>query len=433
MKIINNIIKKIKNDIHLTELFKGGGISFFLKILGLVLGYVFTIVLARTLGAESVGIYSLSLAIITITGIIGKFGLDTTILRLNAEYKSTDQKNKIVTVSKIVFILSFLSSSIIAVLVFLFADDIAGKIFAKSSLTSSIKIVSFAIVPFALSTISSSALRGFKLITKAVFIDYVAKFAYLLLFFLSGYLIFDITGNSIAILIVLTSWAMFLTGLFWYLAEIKKYINKETEKIRIKTILKIAFPLILASSVFYIKGWIDTISIGAFMTKADVGIYNIAYKLANLTIIPLVTINAIAAPKFAENILNKNELKLVLRKTIKLVLIVSTPILIGIVLLSNILLSVFGSEFTKANFVLIIIAIASFINAVFGSIGYLLQMTGHHLTFQNSVIILIVFSIVFNFYLIPRYGLIGAAVSTLLVNFIWNLILLIIQRNIVKL
>jgi len=433
LKIINNIIKKIKNDIHLTELFKGGGISFFLKILGLVLGYVFTIVLARTLGAESVGIYSLSLAIITITGIIGKFGLDTTILRLNAEYKSTDQKNKIVTVSKIVFILSFLSSSIIAVLVFLFADDIAGKIFAKSSLTSSIKIVSFAIVPFALSTISSSALRGFKLITKAVFIDYVAKFAYLLLFFLSGYLIFDITGNSIAILIVLTSWAMFLTGLFWYLAEIKKYINKETEKIRIKTILKIAFPLILASSVFYIKGWIDTISIGAFMTKADVGIYNIAYKLANLTIIPLVTINAIAAPKFAENILNKNELKLVLRKTIKLVLIVSTPILIGIVLLSNILLSVFGSEFTKANFVLIIIAIASFINAVFGSIGYLLQMTGHHLTFQNSVIILIVFSIVFNFYLIPRYGLIGAAVSTLLVNFIWNLILLIIQRNIVKL
>lgn len=433
MKIINNIIKKIKNDIHLTELFKGGGISFFLKILGLVLGYVFTIVLARTLGAESVGIYSLSLAIITITGIIGKFGLDTTILRLNAEYKSTDQKNKIITVSKIVFILSFLSSSIIAVLVFLFADDIAGKIFAKSSLTSSIKIVSFAIVPFALSTISSSALRGFKLITKAVFIDYVAKFAYLLLFFLSGYLIFDITGNSIAILIVLTSWAMFLTGLFWYLAEIKKYINKETEKIRIKTILKIAFPLILASSVFYIKGWIDTISIGAFMTKADVGIYNIAYKLANLTIIPLVTINAIAAPKFAENILNKNELKLVLRKTIKLVLIVSTPILIGIVLLSNILLSVFGSEFTKANFVLIIIAIASFINAVFGSIGYLLQMTGHHLTFQNSVIILIVFSIVFNFYLIPRYGLIGAAVSTLLVNFIWNLILLIIQRNIVKL
>ncbi len=425
MKIIEKILPKLKTDIHLFELFKGGSISFILKIFGLVLGYIFTIVLARTLGAESVGIYSLSLAIVTIASIFARFGFDTTILRLNAEYKSTDKENQLIPISKFVFKTSFVISIVISIVVFVFADAIAENFFQKSALSNLIRIVSFAITPFSLSLISSSALKGFKQIPKAVFIDYVAKFAFMLSLLLLGILFFDLKNESIVIIIVIASWAMFFTSSFWYWKEIRKFSLDVYDKISWKSILKIAFPLILASSVLYIKGWIDTISIGAMMTQADVGVYNIAYKLANLTIIPLVTINAIAAPKFAENIKNKNDLKAVLRKTTKLIFLFATPILIGLILFSDLLLSVFGLEFVKASSVLIIIALATFINAIFGSLGYLLQMTGYHITFQNSVIVLILLSVAFNIYLIPKYGLLGAAISTVIVNVIWNLILVV--------
>src|SRR5699024_12296301 len=44
----------------------------------------------------------------------------------------------------------------------------------------------------------------------------------------------------------------------------------------------------------------DVIMLGIFSTKAQVGIYNVAYKVATLTSFILIAVNAIAAPTIAE-------------------------------------------------------------------------------------------------------------------------------------
>lgn len=420
MNKVTSIIEKYKNDLHLAELFKGGGISFLLKIVGLALGYIFSIVVARTLGAESWGIYSICLAIVTISSIFARFGFDTTILRLNAEYKATNKEQYLISLSKFVFKISFLISLFISLIVFLFASFISAQIFGKPELTESVRLISLAIIPFSLSLIVSSALKGLKKITKAVFIEYVSKFALMLFLFLMWIFFFDLTIFSIVYIIVIASWLMFIISGYWYWRVINSSNFSTETTIDWKPIFKIAMPLIMASSVFYIKGWIDTISIGIFMTEKDVGIYNIAYKLAHLTLIPLLTINSIASPKFAENIKNKIELKVILRKAVKLISLFSFPILISLILFPKLLLGVFGNEFIEAEIILIIIAIAAFINSVFGSFGYLLQMTGRHIEFQNSIIILVLAASILNYFFIPSWGLMGAAISTLVVNLLWN-------------
>jgi len=428
-KIFDSIKLKIKKDVHLAELFKGGATSFITKIGGLIIGYIFSIVVVRTLGAESWGIYSLSLAIVTISGIFARFGFDTVLVRLNAEYKSLGKISSLIPLSKFVFKVSFIVSLIISIIVYLSAGLIANEIFNKPHLTGSIKIVSLAILPFSLSLVTSGALRGFKQISKAVFIDYAAKFVYMLLFLLIGFYFFNLNKESIVIIIVIASFAMFFQAAFWYWRELKKYNNEENIKVNWRTVVKIAFPLILASSALYLKGWIDTITIGIYNSEKEVGIYNIAQKLANFTIIPLVTINIIAAPKFAENKLNVEELKKVFRKTSKLIFLFSIPILIALILFSEPILKIFGDDFVQAKFVLIVVSFAAFINTIFGSLSYLLQMTGFQVEFQNSIIILCVLAIILNFFLVPIYGINGAAVSTLLVNFTWNVILILYVKK----
>lgn len=425
MYLKDKLQNRFKDDLHLKELFKGGSVSFSLKLAGLALGYVFSIVVARTLGAESFGIYSLCLTIVTIASIFARFGFDTTILRLNAEYKSQHKEDQLIPLSKLVFKVTLVISLVITLIIFLTSEFIAAEIFKNPGLTSSIKLVSFAILPFSLSLIFASALKGFKQITKAVFIEYISKFAFMLLFLVVGFLLFDLNKNSVVPVIVAASWTMLILSAIWYRKEISLYHYNFAKTIEWKGIFRIALPLILASSVLYLKGWIDTIYIGIFMTEKEVGIYNVAQKLANLTVIPLVTINTIAAPKFAENILSKYELKRVLRKTTKLIFIFATPILVCLILFSGMLLKVFGPEFIEAETVLVIVAVAAFVNAIFGSFGYLLQMTGHHVAFQNSIIFLILLSILLNYLLIPVYGLEGAAVTTIIVNFVWYLIVVL--------
>jgi len=433
MSIIADKIHKYQNDFHLAELLKGGSISITLKIIGLVTGYVFSIIVARALGAESWGIYSICFAIITISSIFARSGFDTTIMRLNAEYSAFKEEQKLISLSKLVFKFTLLISILITITVYLSSDFIAINIFSKPRLTNSIQLVSLAIAPYSLSLIIGSALKGLKQIPKAAFIEHVAKFAFMLIIFLIGILLFELSVESIVQIIVISAWMMFLISMFWYWDVIRRMNYLNSAEFDWKPIFKIASSLILASSVLYIKGWIDTISIGILMTEKDAGIYNIAQKLANLTVIPLVTISTIAAPKFAENILNKIELKHVLRKSIKLIILISTPILLVIILLRGPLLTAFGHEFLIAETALVIVAFAAFINGIFGSFGFLLQMTGHHLAYQNSVILLILISVVLNISLVPLYGLIGAAWATLIVNIMWNTILILYVRfNIVK-
>ncbi len=75
---------KINGNLHLKELLKGSGISFFLKIIGMGFGYVFIILLTRNYGAKIMGAYALSLVVLQVGSIIGRLGMDTAILRFVA-------------------------------------------------------------------------------------------------------------------------------------------------------------------------------------------------------------------------------------------------------------------------------------------------------------------------------------------------------------
>jgi len=85
-------------------------------------------------------------------------------------------------------------------------------------------------------------------------------------------------------------------------------------------------------------------------------------------------------------------------------------------------MSIYGNEFLDGCKVLILLSLVYIVGAITGPTGALLQMTGkQNIEFLNGFLI-IISNILFNYFLIPIYGYLGAAVATLLAISFLNVI-----------
>ena len=163
--------------------------------------------------------------------------------------------------------------------------------------------------------------------------------------------------------------------------------------------------------------------IGIFKAEVEVGIYNVALKLAMTTGIVLASVNSIVAPKLSETFNNYkvDEFQKLIKQSTRIIFFSTLPILIILFLLPEFLLSFFGAEFTIAKNTLLILLVGQVGNAMSGSVGYILQMTGNEKLFQNILTLALLLNIVLNFLLIPKYGIIGAAIASSMSLVFWNL------------
>jgi len=136
-----------------------------------------------------------------------------------------------------------------------------------------------------------------------------------------------------------------------------------------------------------------------------------------------MAINSIAAPKFAELWGRKElkELKNLAISTSKYATIFSLPIAVLLMMFPESFLSIFGEEFIVASKILVILTAGQLVNAMAGSVGYLLQMTEEQKFHRNVVIVGLFLKIALNFILIQKLGILGAALANFTVVVFWNL------------
>ena len=109
------------------------------------------------------------------------------------------------------------------------------------------------------------------------------------------------------------------------------------------------------------------------------------------------------------------------------------PISLVFIIYPSKMMLLFGPDFMDSGSVLVLLTVATFIQAAFGAAGPPLGMSGFtRLLFWNSFGVFIL-NIVLNVVLIPKYGILGAAWATLLSIVAINLIRVIQVRWILKL
>jgi len=414
------MIQKISSLFSSNEILKKSSISLLLKIIGSLLGYVFLLLVTRNSGASSWGIYILFLSVLNISSIFARLGLDTLTLKL------VSASNFIVHQIKSIYFSSFrlvlLFSIIVSSLLFFVSQSVSSLIFHTSSLAFIIKWIALILPLFALICVNENFFRGLKMIKEFAFFQRTAKMLCSVIFFLVFYFGFGMKDSQTVVLSYISALIVIFLVSTLLVSRIISVGNFSTF-LKSNEMLKQSMPMMMSSSVLLIMSWADSLMIGSFIGEYEVGIYNVAVKVALLISFTLGAVNSISAPKISQAYNNNQILKfknIVIQAT-KTIFYSSLPAIGIIFIFPEFLLSFFGKEFILAKSALLILAFSQVINAMSGSVGIILNMTGKEKVFRNILIIALLINISFNLLLIPRYGIEGAAIASASSLVFWNL------------
>ncbi len=423
---------KIKNN---NEILKGGATTFIGRIIGLGLGYLFILWIARVYGKEVVGMFSLAFTILQIGSIISRVGLDIALMKLVAEKAVTGSRKEILKIYLLINKIALPSSIISALLLFYFADDLANKIFNNSEMVVILKFSAIGVLPLTIFSIHREGIRGFKKIGLYSLQQNILPFGLSLILF--GILIKGEFSITIPFEAYVYSQVILCFGSIavWF-SCFSKYAftnNAEShEEFKALELLKLSVPLMLASSLSLLMSWVDILMLGIYASESEVGIYSVAAKIAALLTLPLYAVNSIAAPKFAQywKLHEKDKLVRVVKESSRLIFFSSVPIFIVILVAPEFFLGLFGEDFKSGALALMILLFGQMTNAYCGSVGNFLQMTGKQKIFQYILLFSVAINILLNALLIPIYGMTGAAIASAISMIIWNAIAVVyIFRN----
>lgn len=427
-----------KVDDNLKLIAKSSIIVFAGIILSKIFLYVYRMIIGRYYGPEIYGLFSLSLIILTLLVAISSLGLSEGLVRYISLYLGEKQKNKIIYSVKISILISFISSVITGIFLFFLSDFISINFFHDFRLSIFLKISSFIIPLYTLSNVFLSIIRAFEKISWYSFIinilQNIIKLIVLIFFIFLGF-----KADTLMISFLLGIFVMLIVAYLvcrHYISLVfERYIlNGKEKKGILQAIFNYSIPLMFSSVTFIIYSGIDSFVLAFFRGTYDVGIYNAAIPLVALMgLIPDLFIQ-LFYPLVTKEFAKKNfELIKELSKQIsKWIFMLVLPIFLIIFIFPEIIISLlFGEQYISAANSLRILSIGGFIFTFQGLLTVLLSMAGKSKILLINFLITLLLNLILNILFIPKYGLIGAAISTSFVWMIFTFILFIEIKKIV--
>ena len=167
----------------------------------------------------------------------------------------------------------------------------------------------------------------------------------------------------------------------------------------------------------------DKVLLGVYLNPREVGIYSIAATLVAFVPLALQSVNQIFSPTIAE-LHARGDLELLarlFRSLIKWTLGLTIPLAAVMILFARQIMGMFGPEFAPGWLVLVAGTFGQLVNCGVGSVGFLLLMSGQEKRVLKIQTVMAVVVVAMNLALIPRMGLLGAALAGAAVNAATNL------------
>ncbi len=189
-----------------------------------------------------------------------------------------------------------------------------------------------------------------------------------------------------------------------------------------KDIITFSSLIILGASAGVIVLEIDRFMINQYIKIEYVAYYSVAIFIATVIAVPSRAMHQITYPLTAE-ILNKKDsfaLKELYQKSSLTLFIISGLLFILIVLNLNDLYTLIPKEYGGGLIVVLLIGLAKLYDSLLGNNNSILYNSDYYKTVLLMGVCLAIMTILFNMWLIPQYGLDGAALATFLAICIFN-------------
>lgn len=175
----------------------------------------------------------------------------------------------------------------------------------------------------------------------------------------------------------------------------------------------VSVPMFAVDGLYCLLMYIDVLVLKAFVTHEEIGVYYAASKTLSLVVFVHFAVTSAAAHRFSEYHVSgdRERLRAFLRDTVRWTFWPSLAAAIVFLALGWPLLSLFGKTFVSGYPLMFIFAIGLLARAAIGPAGRFLVMLGEQRAAALVAAAAFATNLALNFLLIPRFGLIGAAVA----------------------
>lgn len=423
--------KKKQEDInHSLKLIVKSSLFVFIGVLlSKILTYVYRILISK-LGPEVYGLFSLSIIVLLWFGVFFSFGLYEGILRFISLYRGKNEINKIRYVFRASTIFLSISGIIAGIILYFLSHFIAVNILHSPDLIVFLQIISLSIPFYMLSFGFLSVIQAYENIKAHSFISDVLR-NLINVVTLAIFVFIGFKTNSVILSYFLGILVLFFSSFIYckhHIPEvfIRPKINESLKKSIRKDIIHYSLPFIFSGVIYELFVNLDSLVIGYFNGAIDVGYYNIAILLASFLAIAPMLFTKLLFPLITKEFSLKNfdSIKTLSKQVEKWILAINLPLCLLIILFPGAVINLlFGAEYIIAETSLRILGIGMFLYSMSTVMENLISMIGKSKVLMVNVFIAAVVNLILNIILVPRYGMVGAAISTMLMYLILSITL----------
>ena len=390
-----------------------GGITFGGELIKKAFGFLVVALITRLVSPGVYGLFVLATSVLHLMQVFASAGLHRAIDYFVPQYLARDEPGKARGVTLQVFGLLLLTSTATGTAMYLGAEFIAA-LFDEPALAAALRLLAVALPLLAVFNGLLAAYAGIKRLKYRVYVRDVTRPTVRLLttavLLVVGYGLIGIVGGYVVGLAVSIAFGVVL------LVRHDALKGAKTAFTSVREVLWYGVPLALAGVIYVVMGQVDYFVVGYFLASDDVGIYRVGYMLAANLLVFFSSLAPIFKPLIAEERRDGNAVEKRYRTATRWVLGLSLPFAAILVLGAEVYLSiVFTPQYTVASGVVLALVIGYLVSiAAGGPDGALLQGLGYsRLVFINSGILLVA-NVTFSVLLVPRYGILGAGLGTML-------------------
>lgn len=380
----------------------------------ILLNFCLTLVYGNFLSIEIYGKYNIFITIINLVYTIIFSFINISLLRFYNEYKEKKEESRLV------------STYIYTILILLiFSSSICIVINKDYFIYYTLSIASITFITF-----FSNFYRAKEAVLKFNMIKIIPQFLNFIFIIIVALTSFLTIGN---ILIFSNISSVLLAVVLLLIYFFKKEIKLVYDFNILKKTIRYGMPMIVINLLCQIISSSDRIFINYFIDENAVGIYSFGYRVAELIMINLTLVLILALyPKLIELYDNNRikECRLLLEKNINIFFVILIPIMFILFLLSKDIINILFKQYKGVEYILNFVLIGTFLYSFTLYTNKAFELSKKTNQLIKVLILAAIVNIVFNLLLIPKFGIEGAIVSTIISYLIYILYSLYLSRKI---
>ena len=409
----------VTKSISRRDLLGKSSVLMVLKLMTAALAFIFHLLLARQLSVESFGLFSLAFSCLVFTTAFTKQGIEPAITR----YFSQCNISKIQSLYFYVLVFVLVNCVIVAFIVLFFSEFISVTLLSTKEL---IELLPLIIGLTSLQTwlaVNCNALKGRQFpISSMLFTGLITYFVACIFIYIS-----PVTTALDALIllfyavVIATLISVFLTKKKLKLAWGVEYSIENSGVLKLYKTSRVLFVSSLASLLIQ---QLSLLMLARYTSLIDVGLYSIALKVSLLLSYPLVVLNTITAPKYAQMYAKGDfkGFKLLAGYTTKGLIFIATPLCIFVGVFSTEIVSIFGQQYLLSAQILIILVIGQWFNLSTGPVVSMLVMSGYEKVHRLNSMVIAGITVIAMVVFVPMYGVIAAAWVTTITMALLNIV-----------